>query len=106
MLALAHLAPVLLRLTVGHPEGTGETLGHRLAPQHQHVDALVRLAVAAQRSCNAAGGMLGVPWLEPRAHAVFELGNNAIGHAAIDIGAGTGHRSVLPSRSVNSEGSR
>src|SRR3954467_6353751 len=35
--------------------------------------------------------MLGIPRLEPWAHALFKLGNNAISDTAIKVGAGVGH---------------
>src|SRR4051794_4199391 len=96
MLALAHLPAGFLRLLVGHPERTGEAACYRLAPEHQHIDALVGLPIGAQRPGDAALGMLSIPRFEPWAHAVFKLGNDAVGDTAIKIGAGAGHGSALP----------
>src|SRR3954471_13084829 len=39
--------------------------------------------------------MLGIPRLEPWAHALFEFGNNTIGDTAIKIGAGVCHDLLL-----------
>ena len=47
VLALAHLPATLGRLPIRHPDRRGVALGDRLAPEHQHVDAFVGLAVAA-----------------------------------------------------------
>ncbi len=42
-----------------------------------------------QRAGNPAGGVLGVPGLHPRADALFKLLDDAIGHAGIDVNAGS-----------------
>ena len=74
VLALLHLRAQFLRLPVGHPDRADEALKLGLAPQHQHVDALVGLTVGAQRPGDPPGGMLGIPRLEPRPDSAFEIG--------------------------------
>ena len=45
LFSFADLRAQLLRLAVGHPDRGGETFGCRLRPEHQDVDAGIRLAV-------------------------------------------------------------
>lgn len=54
VLALADLPAMLGRLAIRHPDRRGVAPGDCLAPQHQHVDALVGLAVAPQWPCDPA----------------------------------------------------
>ena len=84
-LALAHLGAKFLRLLVGHPDRAGETAGHRFSPEHQDIDAAIRLAVVAEWPGDAAGGMFGVPGLEPRADALFQLFDNAAGNPRVEV---------------------
>src|SRR5262249_15185682 len=98
--ALAHLAAELERLAVGHPDRTGEAFEHGVAPEHQHIDALVGLAIGAQRTGDAPGGMLGVPRLEPGTDPLLEVGDDLGGDAGVDVSAYGRGRHVQPSVAV------
>ena len=78
-------APSSTCLAAGHPDWCGEALHARRHPQRQNVDAGVGLAVVTQRSRDAAGGMFGVPWPDPRPHAVFEGGDDLRGDATVHV---------------------
>src|SRR5690606_6604742 len=84
-LTLAHVSAKLLRLPERHPDGRGIALGHSLAPEHQHVDSLIRHAVKTQRHCDAARRVLGVPRLEPRTHAHLQRGHTLPGDPLLNI---------------------
>ena len=75
--ALPDVGLQFLGLIEGHPDGGGEVLGHGRCPEHQHVDSLVGLAARSQGAGDASGGVLGVPRFEPRADALFEVGDDA-----------------------------
>src|SRR5437867_4407145 len=52
-------------------------------PQQQDVDAAVRRAVVPERQRDAAGGMAGVPGLEPGPNAPLEVDDHALGDACV-----------------------
>jgi hypothetical protein len=107
VLALPDMRAQFLRLAESHPDRTDEALQFGFAPQHQHIDALVRLPVATQGPGDPPGGMLGIPRLEPRADAAFEVGNDLVGDARVNVSACCGGAHVQPSRPglLNSDGS-
>ena len=76
-----------LGLVEGQPDRGGKALGDGGGPQHQHVDALVGLALEAKRAGDAPGGVFGVPWLEPGADAFFQFGDDGVGDAGVNVGA-------------------
>ena len=85
LLALADVGLEFQRLLEGHPDRGGVSLRHRGRPQHQDIDALIGDAVAAQRSRDAPGGMLGVPWFHPRPNAFLKLAHDLIGDLLINV---------------------
>jgi hypothetical protein len=85
MLAFADMPAKLLRLLEGHPDRRGKALGHRLAPEHQHIDPLIGDAVRAQWPCGSPCGMGRAPGLEPRPHALLQLRNDTVRNAGINI---------------------
>ena len=76
----------LLEVDLSRASVTGDFSG---APKLQDVGSFVGLAVVPQRAVNPAGSVLGVPGLHPGADALFELVDDAIGHASIDVNAGS-----------------
>ena len=86
LLALAHTAAKFEGLFEGHPDRRGVPLGKGLHPQREDIDAPVGDAVMAQRQRHAALHMLAAPRLLPRAHALFEVADDAVGDGLIDIG--------------------
>ena len=84
------MAAEFLCLLEGKPNGASVTGDFGGGPKLQDVDSLVGLAVVPQGAGNPADGVLGVPGLHPGADALFELLDNAIGDAGIDVNAGSG----------------
>ena len=78
------------RLPECHPQRRAIAVGNRLAPQQQDVDATVGRAVVPQRQRDPAGGIAGVPGLEPRSDALLEVVDHAPGDAAVEIRAAVG----------------
>src|ERR1700730_9246585 len=72
-------------LLEGEPQRAGVTLAHAGRPQHHHIDALVGDAVTAQQPRDPAGGVLGIPRLEPRADALLKISTNLVGDAAVNV---------------------
>ena len=60
-------------------------------PQQHDVDAAVGHVIEPQRPRDLAGCVGGVPGLDPGTHAGFQLGDDLIGDAAVDIDALRGH---------------
>jgi hypothetical protein len=89
VLSLLDVPAKLLGLLEGKPNRASVTGDLGGGPKLENVDSLVGLAVVPQRPCDPAGGVLGVPGLHPRADALFELLDDAIGHARIDVNAGS-----------------
>jgi len=90
MLALADIGAQFLCLAEGEPQRSAVSVRHRGGPQHDDVDALVRDAVVTERAGDAPDGMVGVPWLHPRADALLKVGDDFVGDPAVDIRAGGG----------------
>ena len=85
VLALSHKPAEFLRLPERHPDRRGETFRDGLAPEHQHVDPLIRQTVEPQRPRNAPCRVLRVPRLQPWPDALLQIGHNSIGDALINI---------------------
>src|SRR5690606_7561353 len=77
LLALAHLAPELLRLVVGHPERRGVAAHVGDHPQPEHVHAAIRRAAGAQWT----GDGYAAPGLEPWSGAGLEPRNDFMSDA-------------------------
>jgi len=84
-LAFADVRVEFKGLTKGHPDGRGEILDRRGHPERENVDSAIGLAVVPQRAGNPAGGVFGVPWFHPRAHALFEVGHDLGGDARVNV---------------------
>ena len=69
-----------------HPGRRGETARERFRPEQQHVHATVRFAVVAQRPRDAPSRVAGAPWLDPGPNTVFEIRDDTIGDARVDVG--------------------
>jgi hypothetical protein len=54
------------------------TLLDHIAPERQGIDAGVWLKIGPQRADDAAFGIAGASWLEPRVHAFFQIGDDPI----------------------------
>ena len=87
---LSHMRAEFGGLSKGHPHRRGEAARHSLRPEEQHVQARVGLTAMAQRSRDAAAGVARSPWLDPWTHALFEIGDDALGDAGVDVGARAG----------------
>jgi hypothetical protein len=74
-------------LPVGHPERRAITLGHGRIPKQKDVDATVGGAVVTARDRNAAFGTAGFPRLQPGTDAGFQVGNDPIGDAGVNVSA-------------------
>ena len=88
MFALAHIAAERQSLAEGEPVRRLIAGDHRGHPQHDGVDALIGNAVVAQRAHDASFHVAGVPGPVPRPHALFEIGDDLSGDAAVKIAAG------------------
>lgn len=75
----------LLRLTEGHPPGRGKAPRHALCPEQEDIDAGIGRAVVAKGTRDSARHAAGVPGLEPGPHALFEVGNDPVRDAGIEI---------------------
>ena len=71
------------RLPEGHPGGGLKASGGGLAPQQDDVDAAVRRAVVPEGSADAFGCG---PGLAPGPDAGFELGDDLVGDAGVEVG--------------------
>ena len=85
LLAFADMGVQFKRLLEGHPVRRGVSLRHGGRPQHHDIDSPVGNAVGAQRPRDAACGVFGVPRLEPRADALFQLADDLVGDLGINI---------------------
>ncbi len=82
--ALADMGPQNESLAEGHPGRGGEAPGGGFGPQQDDIDAAVGGAVMAKR---AADGPSAGPGLRPGTGAGFQLGDDLLGDAGVDIGA-------------------
>jgi hypothetical protein len=82
---LRTLAEQFVSLLVGHPDRRGVAFLLGLSLQQHDIDASIRRPVVGQRARDASSGVRRVPWFQPRAHALFEVGNYAVGHAGINV---------------------
>src|SRR5437016_767891 len=99
MLALLDVPAQLFRLLERDPERAGKPLRLRRCPEHQDVDTVVGYAVVPQRPPDSARGVLGIPGLEPRPHAAFQLFDDAVRNARVNIGAS--NRWMLPGLAIS-----
>ena len=83
LFALSDMSVQRQRLAEGHPGGGLEASGCGLAPQQDDVDAAVRRAVVPKRSADAFGGG---PGLGPGPDPGFELGDDLVGDAGVEVG--------------------
>lgn len=88
LLALADTGVEFKRLLERHPGVGAVALVEGLSPQQQNVGALIGRAVVAQRQCDSAGRVASAPRLQPRADAVFEVGDYSVGNAGVEVGFG------------------
>jgi len=76
LFSLTDVRAELCGLAVGDPDRCGEVPHHGGSPQRQNIDAGIGLPVMTQRPGNPSGGVLGIPWPDPRADAVLEAGDD------------------------------
>ena len=88
LLALAHMRFEVPGLPEGHPERGAVALGHRRTPQQQDIDATVRRPVVTAGYSNSAFRTASLPRLQPGTNARFQVGDDAIGHAGVNVAAG------------------
>ena len=86
LLALADAGIQFKRLLEGHPDRRGVAFGHRLRPQHQHIDSAVGNAIGAQRARDPPGGVFGIPRFEPRADSLLQFADDLSDNPLINIG--------------------
>lgn len=79
----ADVVEVRLQVPEGHPGGGLKASGGGLAPQQDDVDAAVRRAVVPEGSADAFGCG---PGLAPGPDAGFELGDDLVGDAGVEVG--------------------
>ena len=86
-LAFADVTAEFERLLERHPDRRREAARDGFRPQQDDVDALIGHAVVAQRPRDAPSRVGRIPWLDPGTHTAFEIGDDAIGDARVDVGA-------------------
>ena len=85
LLALADMRPEFGGLAVGHPGWRGKSAIDGSRPEHQDVDSVIGLTVMTQGPRDAPGGVLGIPGFHPGAHALFQIGDDLVGDARINV---------------------
>lgn len=83
--AFAYLPAKLGGLLVGEPERASVALLHRRRPKHQHIDAAIRNASGAQRARHRPGFVPGLPGLQPCEIAGLDVGDDFVGHPAVNV---------------------
>ena len=84
-LAFADVRVEFQGLAESHPDRRCEILDRCGHPERENVDSAIGLAVMAQRAGDPAGGVFGVPWFDPRAHAFFKVGHDLGGDAGVNV---------------------
>jgi hypothetical protein len=88
MLALARMRAQRLGLLVGHPDGLHIAALDGLSPQKKDVHPAIGRPIVAQRQRGkVAGRVFSAPRFHPRAHALRQVRNDAVGNAGVNVGA-------------------